>query len=126
MQWHMPMGYSIKEGKIVVDEEKKKIVQQIFKDYDHGISLIKIATDLKERGIVNAHGRVAWTHGVIGKILENHNYLGTEYYPQIIEKELFERVQSKREEKRKNLSRGKYRPSQRERILFGGVLICGK
>ncbi|MCI9126195.1 MAG: recombinase [Eubacterium sp.] len=125
MQWHTPMGYSIKEGKIVIDEEKKKIVQQIFKDYDHGKSLIKIADNLRERGIKNTHGRVTWTHGVIGKILENHNYLGTEYYPQIIEKELFERVQSKREEKRKNLSCGKYRPSARERILFGGVLICG-
>lgn len=76
MQWHMPMGYSIEEGKIVVDEEKKKIVQQIFKDYDHGISLIKIADNLRERAIKNTHGRVTWTHGVIGKILENHNYLG--------------------------------------------------
>lgn len=126
MQWHTPIGYSIREGKIVIDDEKRKIVQKIFTDYDHGISLMKIADSLKERKIENTHGRVTWTHGVIGKILENHNYLGTEYYPQIIEKELFERVQNKREEKRKNLSRGKYRPSERERILFGGVLICGK
>lgn len=126
MQWHTPMGYSIKEGKIVVNEEQRNIVQKIFTDYDNGNSLIGIATDLKEKGIANAHGRVAWTHGVIGKILENHNYLGTEYYPQIIDKELFESVQIKREEKRKQLSRGKYRPSVRERILFGGVLICGK
>lgn len=126
MQWHTPIGYRIIEGKIVVDEEKSKIVQQIFTEYDHGISLIKIAGNLKERGIKNTHGRVTWTHGVIGKILENHNYLGTEYYPQIIEKELFERVQRKREEKRKTLSCGKYRPSERERILFGGMLICGK
>lgn len=126
MQWHTPIGYRIREGKIVVDEEKSKIVQQIFMDYDSGVSALRISENLKERGIVNSHGRVAWTHGAIGKILENHNYLGTEYYPQIIEKELFKRVQRKREEKRKNLSRGKYRPSERERILFGGVLICGK
>lgn len=125
MQWHMPIGYSIREGKIVIDEEKRKIVQQIFTDYDNGISLLRIATNLKEREIKNAQGRIAWTHSGIGKILENHNYLGTEYYPQLIDTKLFERVQDKREQKRKNLSRGKYRPSARERILFGGVLVCG-
>lgn len=125
MQCHMPIGYSIKEGKIVVNEEQRNIVQRIFTDYDNGNSLIGIATDLKEKGIANAHGNVAWTHSGIGKILENHNYLGTEYYPQLIDAKLFERVQDKREQKRKNLSRGKYRPSARERILFGGVLICG-
>ncbi len=125
MQWHMPIGYSIREGKIVIDEEKRKIVQQIFTDYDNGISLLRIATNLKEKEIKNAQGRIAWTHSGIGKILENYNYLGTEYYPQLIDTKLFERVQDKREQKRKNLSRGKYRPSARERILFGGVLVCG-
>lgn len=32
---------------------------------------------------------------VIGRILENHNYPSTKYYPQIIERELFDWVQER-------------------------------
>ncbi len=69
---------------------------------------------------------MAWTHASIGKILENHNYLGTEYYPQLIDKELFDRVQKRREQIRIEKGRGSHRPDRDERILFGGVIICGE
>ena len=123
MQWHTPIGYKVINGKIEVYEEHRKLVEQIFKDYDSGISAWQIAKSLKGLGVKNANGRVAWTHASIGRILENHNYLGTEYYPQIIEKELFDRVQKRREQVRIEGSRGKHRPEKRERLLFGGVLV---
>ena len=126
MQWHTPIGYSIKDGKIIVNEEQSRVVKKIFADYDAGLSLIRIATKLKDHKIPNAYGRVSWTHATVGKVLQNHNYLGTEYYPQLIDKELFDRVQEKRQQKGQHLCKGKYRPSERERILFGGVLICGE
>ena len=125
MQWHTPMGYVVHDGKIVVDERQSDIVRQIFTDYDSGISTIQIARTLIENGIKNKNDRVKWTHATVGRILENHNYLGTEYYPCVIEKELFQRVQEKREQKRKSLSHGNYRPEKEERILFSGVIRCG-
>lgn len=125
MQWHTPMGYVVQDGKIVVDERQSDIVRQIFTDYDSGISAIQIARTLVENGIKNKNDRVKWTHATVGRILENHNYLGTEYYPRMIEKELFQRVQEKREQKRKSLSHGNYRPEKEERILFSGVIRCG-
>ena len=126
MQWHMPIGYKVINGKITIYEEQRKIVEEIFHDYDNGISTLRIAQDLKTRGIYNAHDRVAWTHASIGKILENHNYLGTEYYPQLIDKELFDRVQKRREQIRIEKGRGSHRPDRDERILFGGIIICGE
>lgn len=126
MQWHMPIGYKVIDGKITVYEEHRKIVEEIFRDYDSGVSAIRIASGLKARGITNAHDRVAWTHVSIGRILENHNYLGTEYYPQIIEKELFERVQKRREQARIESGKGQHRPDRDARILFGGVLVCAE
>ena len=126
MQWHMPIGYKVINGKITIHEEQRKIVEEIFHDYDNGISTLRIAQDLKTRGICNAHDRVAWTHASIGKILENHNYLGTEYYSQLIDKELFDRVQKRREQMRIEKGRGSHRPDRDERILFGGVIICGE
>lgn len=126
MQWHMPIGYKVINGKITIYEEQRKIVEEIFHDYDNGISTLRIARDLKMRGICNAHDRIAWTHASIGKILENHNYLGTEYYPQLIDRELFDRVQKRREQIRIEKGRGSHRPDRDERILFGGIIICGE
>ncbi len=114
------------KGDNIQDEEHRKIVEEIFKDYNSRISTLKIAEGLKTRGICNAHDRAAWTHASIGRILENHNYLGTEYYPQIIDKELFHRVQERREQVRVEKGRGCHRPGRDERILFGGVITCGE
>ena len=47
MQWHTPIGYRVLNGKIVVSEEHKKLVEQIFKDYDSGVSALQIAKNLK-------------------------------------------------------------------------------
>jgi len=125
MQWHTPMGYCVRDGRIVVDERQSEVVKQIFSDYDSGISAVQIAKTLIENGVKNKNDRVKWTHATVGRILENYNYLGTEYYPCFIEKELFLRVQEKREQKRKSLSHGNYRPEKEERILFSGVIRCG-
>lgn len=125
MQWHMPIGYNIRNGIIVINEEQSKLVQNIFNEYDNGISTVRIAKDLVKHGINNANEKVAWTHGTIGRILENHNYLGTKVYPRIIDDALFQRVQDKREQIRKATSCGIHRPAAKERMLFGGVLVCG-
>lgn len=126
MQWHMPIGYRVKNGKIEIDSDKKKIVKQIFDDYDKGMSTAKIAKDLVERMVENGNGRVSWTHVSVGKILENHNYLGTEYYPQLISNEQFERVQKRREEYRIERGRGIYRPAKQHRLMFSGMLMCAE
>lgn len=126
MQWHTPIGYCVREGQIMIDDEKSKIVIQIFQEYDGGISAMIIASNLKKKGVMNKNDRVKWTHATVGRILEDDNYLGNEYYPQLISTELFERVQERREQKRQKLGRGEYRPSKRERNLFGGILRCGE
>ncbi len=126
MQWHTPIGYKVINGKIEVWEEHRKLVVQIFTDYDDGVSAWKIAATLKEMGVKNAHDRVGWSHASIGRILENYNYLGTEYYPQIIDEELFDRVQKRREQVRADGSRGIHRPNKKERMIFSGVIVCAE
>lgn len=126
MQWHMPIGYKIVEGRIVIDEREEKIVREIFEEYEQGKAASAIAQNLMKRQIPNGKGRISWTHASVGKILENHNYLGTEYYPQMIEHECFDRVQRLREQVRADLGRGKYRTGIRERGLFQGRIICGE
>ena len=43
MQWHMPIGYKVVDGKITICEEQRKIVEQIFTDYDSGVAAGRIA-----------------------------------------------------------------------------------
>ena len=43
-----------------------------------------------------------------------------------LDKELFERVQKRREQVRIEGSRGKHRPNKKERLIFSGVLICAE
>ena len=78
MQWHMPIGYKVVDGKITICEEQRKIVEQIFTDYDSGVAAGRIAQNLKGRNICNAKGKVSWTHASIGRILENPSYLGVQ------------------------------------------------
>ena len=111
MQWHMPIGYKVVDGKITICEEQRKIVEQIFTDYDSGVAAGRIAQNLKGRNICNAKGKVSWTHASIGRILENPSYLGTDYYPQLIGEELFERVQCRREKVRTELGRADHHPA---------------
>lgn len=126
MQWHMPIGYKVINGTITVYEEHRELVEQIFRAYDSGESARQIAQKLKDAGVTNAQDRVGWSCSGIGRILENRHYLGTECYPQIIDSELFERVQKRREQYRIERGRGQYRPDKNARILFGGVLVCAE
>lgn len=57
MQWHMPIGYKVVDGKITICEEQRKIVEQIFTDYDSGVAAGRIAQNLKGRNICNAKGK---------------------------------------------------------------------
>ena len=124
--WHMPMGYTLVDGKIEIHEEARLIVEQIFRDYAAGESTNGIANKLREVDGDDACNSRKWTHASVGRILENTDYLGTEQYPQIIDKELFDRVQERREQIRVKTKRGKYRPGERERQLFGGVMVCAE
>ena len=49
MQCHVPIGYKVEEGRIIICEETCKIVKQIFTEYDCGIAATKIAAGLKEK-----------------------------------------------------------------------------
>ena len=125
MQWHMPIGYKVVDGKITICEEQRKIVEQIFTDYDSGVAAGRIAQNLKGRKICNAKGKVSWTHASIGRILENPSYLGTDYYPQLIGEELFERVQCRREKVRAELGRADHRPGVQNAGQYAAIFSRG-
>lgn len=126
MQRHIPLGYYILNGKANIQLESAEIVHEIFKDYLSGISTCKIAKNMTQRGILNANKKPSWNHCSIGKILENQKYLGDEFYPPLIEKDMFEQVQIRRQKIAKNLGRIPQPNSFVNQSIWNRLLVCGE
>lgn len=126
MQRHMPIGYRMQDGKVYLEETKAQIVRKVFLDYLSGMSTHAIAKALTADGVMNANNKLSWNHCSVGKILENVKYLGDEMHPQMIETEIFERVQNYREEQRRKLGRVTRPNSKNTQNPFSGKLWCGE
>lgn len=83
---HIPYGYKIVDGLVEIDEVKARNVELFFKEYIAGVSLMGAA---RKAGL-NIY------HGSAGRMLRNRHYLGDEYYPKIISKELFDHAEEQR------------------------------
>src|SRR5690625_5471192 len=92
---HTPFGYQIENGKVVINKEELKQLQHLFQAYLSGLSL---ANASKEAGIKRNHGGIT-------RILTDERYLGTDIFPTLISKELFEKVKIERYKRAKKLGR---------------------
>lgn len=126
MQTHMPIGYRMINGEIHIDEKKSKTVERIYEDYVAGKSLLAIAKELKEDAIPNANHKTNWTHGAVGKILVNIKYLGDDFYPPLISKELYDKVQIKRKQTEIRLGRTIQSNSMKNEGTLTNKVFCGE
>lgn len=126
MQRHMPLGYKIEDGKLIIDEEKAPVIKKIFGDYQNGLSLHAIAKELTNAGFLNANNKSNWNHGSVGMILQNIKYLGDDFYPRMIDKEIFESVQKRRKKKEEELGRTLQPNSMKNQSLYSNKLVCGE
>lgn len=90
-----PYGYSIENGKAVIDEEKAGLIRKLYKNYLDGMSLAKAAAEA---------GIETW-HGSAKRLLMNRHYPGDDYYPAIIDKETYDRTQAERQHRAEKLGR---------------------
>ncbi len=78
----------------------------LYKSYLSGDTLIGAA----KKANINT------THSVAGKLLRNKHYIGDDYYPAIIDTELFEAVQAERLQRAQKLGRIQEPKSKKEVI----------
>ncbi|MDA3731340.1 recombinase family protein [Niameybacter massiliensis] len=126
MQTHLPIGYKMVEGKIHIDQEKADTVKKIYNEYVNGKSMLAIAKRLKENEIPNANHKTNWTHGAVGKILQNTKYMGDDLHPPLVSKELFDQAQKKRKEKTTQLGRTAQLNSMNNHHAFTNRIFCGE
>jgi DNA invertase Pin-like site-specific DNA recombinase len=105
----VPYGFRrASSGHYEILPEEADIVREIFRRVASGESYADICRDLNDRGIKTRHGST-WNRSSFNTILHNQRYIGTyisKYHvqedaiPQIVEKDLFYKVQSTSHEKR--------------------------
>ena len=97
-----PFGYDLKDKMLVVNKKESKWVKNFFEWYNNGISVYKIVNRLFKEQVPSPRGGGRWKSETIFKILRNDIYIGLDTYgdlvgtsPTIIDKKLFNSVQTK-------------------------------
>lgn len=92
---HTPYGYKIIGGKAVVDEEPAENIRDFYKGYISGFAL-KAAAE---------NAGLKLSHSSAGMMLRKRYYLGDDFYPSIIDKEIFDKAEEMRIARASSLGR---------------------
>lgn len=126
---HVPLGYKIKDHKLVVDPDTAHIVQEAFALYANGVSVAEIARKFNAAGYKTAKN-TEFNRSSFKVMFQNVRYIGTYTYkdiriengvPAIIDKELFDTVQRRLSKTATAPARGKAKVD----YLLSGKLFCG-
>ena len=122
----IPYGYCINKGKIEIHTEESKVIKKIFQKYANGTSYLKIANSLTAKGIGYTEDKPIWNKNMIARILQNTHYKGSDKYPSIVEKGLFE--SAVKAQKNYTLTESKEVKKIKESLVCGvcGESICRK
>lgn len=104
---HTPFGYKVVDGKAVIDEVAAGQLRGMYKGFLEGKSLVVAARDV---GIETYHGTVT-------RMLGNKKYLGTDYYPQIIDQETFDKALEEKQKRMDALGRNNRQKPKEEKSV---------
>lgn len=102
MGGYVPLGYDVRDRKLVINEEEAKTVRMIFERFVTIGSATRLAKALAAEGVVNKRGRLI-DKGFLYKLINNRIYIGeavhkgTSYpgeHEAIIDRELWDAVHS--------------------------------
>ena len=96
---NIPFGYMMRGGRYIAEPAESEAVRQIFDMYLNGMSLKAIAADIT---VPYNENKPLWNKNMVSRILENKRYLGDDTYPQIIERDTFDRANAIKSEKGKS------------------------
>lgn len=86
----IPYGYTIRDGRTVIDHNEADIIRYIFDEYIKGASLKELADDLTQRKVPYTEKTDVWDKARIARIIDNAKYLGNDEYDSIIDEDTFE------------------------------------
>ncbi len=92
---HTPYGYDIVDGKAVVNEEKAEQIRKICENYLGGMSFMAAAE----------YVGLSMSHCGVKRMIQNERYLGDEFYPAILTREIADQIEKERMRREKMLGR---------------------
>lgn len=98
----IPYGYTIRDGRTVIDHNEADIIRYIFDEYIKGASLKDLAEDLTARKIPYTEKTDVWDKARIARIIDNAKYLGDDDYDPIIDEDTFEGAVSAKTARQRN------------------------
>jgi hypothetical protein len=125
----VPLGYKVRDRKLVIVKREADLVRRIFDRFGKGASALTVAQELNAAGETTKTGK-PWVKGAVYKILANPLYVGRvthkgETYPgehkAIVDQKIWDRVRAvmgKPTRQRANATRAKV-PALLKGLIFG-------
>lgn len=98
----IPYGYTIREGRTVIEHTEAEIIREIFDEYIKGASLKDIAENLTQRRIPYTEKTDVWDKARIARIIDNAKYIGDEEYDPIIDEDTYKGAVSMKAARQRN------------------------
>ena len=98
----IPYGYTIREGRTVIEHTEAEIIREIFDEYIKGASLKEIAESLTQRKIPYTEKTDVWDKARIARIIDNAKYIGDEVYDPIIDEDTYNGAVSMKAARQRN------------------------
>ena len=98
----IPYGYTIREGRTVIEHTEAEIIREIFDEYIKVASLKDIAENLTQRRIPYTEKTDVWDKARIARIIDNAKYIGDEEYDPIIDEDTYEGAVSMKAARQRN------------------------
>lgn len=92
---HTPYGYKIENGRAVIVERQAEQIRELYEGYLSSLALMQAA---KKAGLHLYHGSAK-------RMMQNAHYLGDAYYPAIIERGTFDKVEAELMKRAEKLGR---------------------
>lgn len=92
-----PYGYSVSDGKIVVEDTERNVISRIYSEYLAGVSPARIAAALNAVGMPYKNAR-CWNKNTVYRVLDDDRYRGTDEYPPILCAETWNAAAAKRKQ----------------------------
>ncbi|MBN2883476.1 MAG: hypothetical protein JXN10_08100 [Clostridia bacterium] len=100
---HTPHGYRIEGGKAVIDETAAGQIKELFEGYNSGLALTVAA----------GKAGLKMYHSSAKRLLQNERYVGDDYYPAIVDGDVFNKANNEIRRRAQALGRVKeYREPQ--------------
>lgn len=98
----IPYGYTMRNGRTVIEHGEADIIRYIFDEYIKGASLKDLAEELTARRVPYTEKTEVWDKARIARIIDNAKYTGSDTYDPIIDEDTFEEAAATKAARQRN------------------------